>query len=83
VLKFRTNVDDWVEADNDHPIRVSLAPDSGEPSPYILVRDRLEALIVRSVYYPLVDLAVERQDGDKMVLGVWSKETFFPLGSPE
>ncbi len=83
VLRFRTNVDDWVETDRDHPIRVSQAPESGEPSPYILVRDRLEALILRSVYYHLVELAVERRDGDKTVLGVWSKETFFPLGSPE
>ncbi len=82
-LKFRTNVDDWVEADRDHPIRISQAPDSGEPSPYIMIRDRLEALIVRSVYYHLVDLAVERRDGGRTVLGVWSKETFFPLGRPE
>ena len=83
VLNFRTNVDEWVEAGRDHPIRVSHAPDGGGPSPYILVRDRLEALIVRSVYYPLVELAVERQDDGKAVLGVWSKQTFFPLGSPE
>ena len=83
VLKFRTNVDDWVEAGPQHPIRVALAPDSGEPSPYILVRDGLEALILRSVYYHLVELAEERRDGAKTVLGVWSNETFFPLGSPD
>lgn len=83
VLRFRTNVDDWVEAGPDHPIRVDHAPDSDEPSPYILVRDRLEALIVRSVYYHLVDLAVEATHEGKMVMGVWSKETFFPLGSPD
>ncbi|MFQ5773449.1 MAG: DUF1285 domain-containing protein [Kiloniellaceae bacterium] len=81
VLSFRTNVGDWVEAGPEHPIRVSCAPDSGEPSPYILVRDRLEALIVRSVYYHLVDIGVERKRDGKKILGVWSKETFFPLGS--
>ncbi len=83
VLRFRTNIDNWVEADGDHPIRVALAPDSGEPSPYILVRDGLEALIARSVYYHLVELAVEREESGGTVLGVWSKETFFPLGSPQ
>ena len=83
VLRFRTNVDDWVEAGPGHPVRVDHAPDRDEPSPYILVREGLEALIVRSVYYHLVDLAVERTHEGKTVLGVWSKEIFFPLGSPD
>ena len=87
ILRFRTNIDDWVEADAAHPIRVAQAPDSGEPRPYILVRDGLEALIARSAYYHLVELAVEREAGGEAggetVLGVWSKETFFPLGSLE
>ncbi len=87
ILRFRTNIDDWVEADAAHPIRVAQAPDSGEPRPYILVRDGLEALIARSAYYHLVELAVEREaggeTGGETVLGVWSKETFFPLGSLE
>ena len=77
VLRFRTNVDDWVEAGPDHPIRVETA-DSGEPSPYILVRERLDALILRSVFYQLADLAVSGRDEE--TLGVWSKGTFFPLG---
>ncbi len=79
-LSFRTNLDDWVEAGPEHPIRVALAPDTEEPSPYIEVRHRLEALIVRSVYYQLVDLAVEHQVNGKDHLGLWSNGTFFPLG---
>ncbi|RMD63889.1 MAG: DUF1285 domain-containing protein [Alphaproteobacteria bacterium] len=81
VLKFRTNIDDWIEAGPDHPIRVVHAPDTGEPSPYILVRDGLEALIVRSVYYQLVELGVEREINGRHTLGVWSRQTFFPLGT--
>jgi len=80
VLRFRTNVDDWVVAGPGHPIRVVADPDSGEPRPYILVRDRLEALIVRSVYYHLAELAVEGRYDGASILGVWSSETFFPLG---
>lgn len=79
-LSFRTNLDDWVEAGPEHPIRVALAPDTEEPSPYIEVRHRLEALIVRSVYYQLVGLAVEHQVNGKDHLGLWSNGTFFPLG---
>lgn len=75
ILAFRTNVDDLVTADADHPIRVAAAA-NGEPSPYVLVRPGLEALIGRAVFYQLVDWAEER-DG---ALGVWSAGTFFPLG---
>jgi hypothetical protein len=79
-LTFRTNLDDEVAADAQHPIRVAYAPDSGEPRPYILVRDRLEARILRPVFYELVELAQMRRIGDDEVYGVWSREQFFPLG---
>jgi len=82
VLRFRTNVGDWVNADGDHPIRVVTDPDTAEPSPYILVRGRLEALIARAVFYDLVALGVERGAGDDYVFGVWSGGCFFPLGDP-
>lgn len=75
VLRFRTNVDDWVTAGPEHPIRVAIDPKTEEPSPYIHVRARLEALIARAVFYDLVDLAAER-DGR---LGVWSAGVFFPI----
>ncbi len=80
VLRFRTNLDQWVEAGPDHPIRVETAPDTGEPSPYILVRDGLEALIVRPVFYELVERSETKKKDGKVMLGVWSKRTFFPLG---
>ena len=81
VLRFRNNVDDWIEAGPGHPIRVETAPETGEPSPYILVRECLEALILRAVYYELVELAVEAEGSEESLLGVWSKGEFFPLGS--
>lgn len=79
VLSFRTNVDDWVTVDKDHPLRVSLKPETLEPSPYVLVRGRLEALINRAVFYDLVELCVdERLDGIDM-FGVWSNHIFYPF----
>lgn len=80
-IVFRTNVDDEVIADADHPIRVEVDPATGEPSPYVLVRDRLEALIARPVFYQLVDAGVERQSGGGTCLGVWSKGIFFEIGA--
>ncbi|MGF1629923.1 MAG: DUF1285 domain-containing protein [Kiloniellaceae bacterium] len=84
ILAFRTNLDDWVEADAVHPLRVVEDPEKGEISPYIVVRDRLEALILRPVYYELAELAVPPpQDlaAPKDCLGVWSHGVYFPLGS--
>ena len=75
VLSFRTNLDHRIDAGPDHPIRVAFDAETGAPRPYILVRPGLEALIVRSVYYELVDHACE-VDGRT---GVWSNGTFFPL----
>jgi len=79
-LRFRTNLDQELVAGPDHPLRVDIDEETGEPSPYVLVRDNLEALIVRAVYYDLVDLAVERETEDGRVLGIWSGGSFFPLG---
>jgi hypothetical protein len=82
VLTFRTHVDDVVSADAAHPIRVETAAD-GEPSPYVLVRDRLEALIARSVFYELVDLGIEETVDGEAKFGVWSSGVFFPIGKLE
>jgi uncharacterized protein len=82
-LRFRLNVDVWIDADAAHPIRVASDPDDQTPAPYLLVRDGLEALIGRSVFYELVELAlVEIMDGSDM-LGVWSAGQFFVLGPAE
>ncbi len=81
-LIFRTNLDETVVAGPEHPIRVEIDADTGEPAPYIEVRDGLEALINRATFYRLVEFAVGRVDPDdgREVLGVWSKGRFFPLG---
>jgi hypothetical protein len=82
LLTFRTNVDEIVNAGADHPIRVVTDPATGEPAPYIYVRDGLEALIVRSVFYDLVELGDEVPQGDGCrIFGVWSGGVFFALGA--
>lgn len=82
-LRFRTNVDDWVTLDDEHPLRVEHDPETGEPSPYIHVRKGLEARLNRAVYYELVEHGVEEDagDGKGVHYGVWSNGTFFPMGT--
>ncbi len=75
VLRFETNVGDFAEAGPDHAMRFEIDAASGEPSPYVHVRARLEALISRAVFYDLVELGVV--EGDKF--GVWSHGVFFPI----
>ena len=79
-LTLRTNVDERVVVSDSRPIRVTFDPRTAEPSPYVLVRDRLEALISRPVYYELVDVGCEEEVGGDRLYGVWSAGSFFPLG---
>lgn len=80
-LVFRTNIDREVTAGPEHPIRVRVDPETGEPRPYIGLGDGIEARISRPVFYELVELCEEREEHGDVRLGVWSKETFFALGS--
>ena len=78
-LTFETNVGDTVKAGPDNPIRVERDAATGEPSPYVLVRANLEALIDRKSFYRLVDIGtVEPFDG-KDWFGLWSGGQFFPV----
>ncbi len=75
VLVFTTNVGDQVVADEQHPLRVVEDAQTGEPSPYVMVRAGLEALINRPTFYRLAECMQEQQG----VHGVWSSGQFFPL----
>ena len=59
----------------DSPLRVEVNKETLEPSPYVLVRKNLEALISRNVYYKLIDLGEEKGPD----FGVVSQESFFKL----
>lgn len=78
-LVFETNVGDRVTASADNPIRVERDPKTGEPSPYVLVRTNLEALIDRKSFYRLVDIGeTSALDGIDW-FGVRSAGQFFPI----
>jgi uncharacterized protein len=82
VLRFRTNVDDWVVCDSDHRLRFEPAADGGL-KPYLHVRSELWAKVTRALYYDLVDIGEERVvDGCEM-FGVTSAGEFFPMADAE
>ena len=82
-LTFRTNLDELVTASEQHPIRVHVCPQTGEPRPYILVRPGpgggIEAKISRAVFYELCALAQPETVAGREMLGVWSEGVFFPI----
>jgi hypothetical protein len=73
-LTFRLNTGDLVIADTDHSLRMEMR--AGEPHPYLHVRRGLDALVTRSVFYELADLALANGSHPA---GVWSRGAFFPL----
>lgn len=84
VLRFRSNLDLWVEAGPEHPLRVETDTESGAPRPYIQIQPGpaggLEALVLRTVFYQLVEVAVPGRGPQEGLLGVWSRGVFFALG---
>lgn len=78
-VTFTTNVGDEVVAGPENPIRVVLDPETSEPSPYVLVRANLEALIDRKSFYRLVDLGEPFTVNGVDWFGVWSSGQFFPF----
>jgi len=79
ILRFRTNVDDWVECGCDHRLRFEVEADSGGLKPYIHVRRDLWAKVTRSLYYDLVNLGEEREVDGINMFGVSSWGEFFPM----
>lgn len=85
VLSFRTNVDQFITAGPEHPIRIRHDLLNCEPAPYLHIRDGkgrypIEARINRATYYELVALAEPGMLRGRKVLGVWSEGVFFSLG---
>ncbi|MGZ5932824.1 MAG: DUF1285 domain-containing protein [Rhizomicrobium sp.] len=82
LLRFRTNVDDWVACDSSHRLRFEASADGGL-TPYLHVRADLWAKVTRALYYDLVDMGEERVvDGNRM-FGIASGGEFFAMADAE
>jgi hypothetical protein len=82
VLRFRSNVDDWVDCDSDHRLRFEAAVDGGL-TPFLHVRADLWAKVTRALYYDLVDMGEERVVDGRPMFGVASAGEFFAMADAE
>ncbi|MEO0399966.1 MAG: DUF1285 domain-containing protein [Pseudomonadota bacterium] len=87
-LVFTTNVGDVVVAGADHPIEyrarpIAEADAAGEAeeqaAPYVRVRDGLDALVARPVFFDLVAEGERRHMDGVDMFGVTSDSVFFPF----
>jgi uncharacterized protein len=82
LLRFRTNVDDWVDCDAGHRLRFEASADGGL-TPYLHVRADLWAKVTRAVYYDLVDMGEERVVDGRAMFGIESSGEFFAMADAE
>lgn len=75
---FTTNTDETVCLDQDHPLKIDTVDDSNEPHPVLMVRNGLQGLLTRAVFYRLAELA-QSNTGESGELGIRSAGTFFKL----
>jgi len=83
VLRFRTNVDDWVACGPDHSLRFDPQAGTGGLKPYLHVRRDLWARLTRPLFYDLVALGEEREFDGRRMFGVASGPSFFPMAPSE
>ena len=79
-ITFKTTLGDTIIADSNHRIRVEIDPSNQQPKPYIHFRDGLEALISRSAFFDLANIAHETRRNDQTYLTVNSMGIEFTLG---
>ena len=81
-LRFRTNVDDWVECDPAHGLSFEASAEGGL-TPYLHVRSDLWAKVTRPLYYDLVDMGEEQMVDGRQMFGVASAGAFFAMADAE
>jgi uncharacterized protein len=78
-LRFRTNVDDWVDAGPGHALRFEPEPATGGLKPFLYVRRELWAKVTRALFYDLVELGEERLVAGRAMFGVMSNGEFYAM----
>jgi hypothetical protein len=77
-LVFRTNVEDLVTVDGEHPLRFERGASEGL-KPYVKVRGDLWALVKRALFYDLVALGRTERVANEDWFGVRSSGVFFRM----
>ena len=75
---LKTNLDLSIPLDNDH--RLELKNIGDEHIPFVHVRNNIEGFISRSVYYSLIEIALNQDNGSSDQLTLRSFDCHFNLG---
>ena len=75
---LKTNLDLSIPLDNDH--RLELKNIGDEQIPFVHVRNNIEGFISRSVYYSLIEIALNQDNGSSNELTLKSFDCEFNLG---
>jgi hypothetical protein len=75
---LKTNLDLSIPLDNDH--RLELKNIGDEHIPFVHVRNNIEGFISRSVYYSLIEIALNQDNGSSDQLTLRSFDCDFNLG---
>lgn len=82
-IVFTTNTGERIAVDQDHGIRIDIDADTQQPRPYLQMYAGLEALISRSAFYDLINLADECQRDGIGYLTVTSLGASYNLGKTD
>ena len=82
-IVFTTNIGEKIVVDHKHPIRVDIDATTNQPRPYVHLREGLDALISRSAFYDLLNLAQQTERDGVGYLSVTSQGEKFELGSTD
>jgi hypothetical protein len=83
IISFRTNMDEWIDAGPEHPLRFEPEPETGGMKPYVHVRRGLWAKVTRALFYDVVEAGEEREIGEKRKFGVASGGEFFVMADAD
>ena len=76
-IYFTTNVGEVVLASKKHPVHI--VNEKNGVYPYVYVRDNLEALLSRPLYYQLMEIVIQEKIKGEVWNGFWSDNHFFKL----
>ena len=79
-IVFTTNIGERIVVDQTHGLRVDIDAHTRQPRPYVHLHDGLEALISRSAFYDLLNLAYEIERNGVACLAITSMGQEFELG---
>jgi hypothetical protein len=78
-LAFRTQVDDWIEVCEEHPLRFAKETGTEGVKPYLHVRRDLWALVSRALFHDLASLGEVAPHEGRDWFGVFIAGRFYPM----